>query len=65
MRATQFNFIIILVKYFIIKCKYEKRDIEFEGFLKYLKCKIEIEGEIAIRKDKREQHINKWGIVDI
>ncbi len=60
-KATQFNFIIILAKYFIFKCKYEKRDILFESFINYLKHRICIEEEIALIKDKLEQHAIKWG----
>ncbi len=49
--AKQFNFIILLAKYFIFKCKYEKRDIMFESFINYLKNRIEIEQEIATNKN--------------
>ncbi len=58
--AHQFNFIIILAKYFVMKCKYEHREIEFEPFLNYLKYRISLEKEIATKNDKVEQHNIKW-----
>ncbi len=61
-KAQQFNFIIILAKYFIFKCKYENREIAFHTFINYLKYRINIEELIATKKDKREQHNIKWGL---
>ncbi len=64
-REKQIQFIILLAKSFIFKCKYNKRELVFECFLQYLKRSIAVEKCIAQRKDKLEQHINKWRQLDI
>lgn len=64
-RTNQLNFIIILAKYFIVKCKYEKQNILFNLFMNYLKRKLDIEKEIATMKDKMDEHTLRWSNFDL
>ena len=57
---TLLNFIIILAKYFIVKCKYKQESPNFVVFLQYMKKRQDIEKAIACMKDKIEIHEAKW-----
>ena len=54
------NFIVLLGKYFIFKCKYQRCPPIFQRFLEYFKYKIKIEEIIASWKGKTEKHTQKW-----
>ena len=54
------NFLIILAKYYIFRCKYNKNEPEFIAFVQYLKQRKNIEETIAIIKDKTDTHNMKW-----
>lgn len=54
------NFIILLAKYFIFKCKCNSTAPSFNMFNIYLNQTIKIEETIATIKDKMEMFDNKW-----
>ena len=54
------NFIILIMKYYIYQIKNRKLTPNFEGFLSYLKIRISIEKEIALKNDRLSKHILKW-----
>ena len=54
------NYIIFLMKFYIIRSKYRKTDPNFQSFLNYLQLNKDIEAEIALRNDKIEIHNEKW-----
>ena len=57
------NFLILLMKYFIYCCKYKKVVPNFNAFKTYLNARINIEREIAIRKNKLNIHLMKWAFL--
>jgi len=56
LHSDVFNFIVILLKSFIFKMKYKKCIPTFPHFIEYLNTRIKIESEIALVKNKYEQH---------
>ena len=54
------NYIIILAKYYIFRCKYATEIPNFNAFKMYLFRKINIEKHIAQSKDKLHIHNIKW-----
>lgn len=54
------NFIIFVAKYFIFANKYSKMLPTLQGFKPYIYQKIQIEKEIAFKKDKIAHFENKW-----
>ena len=54
------NYIIVLAKYFIFKCKCQQEKPNFNHFKNYFKEKINIEKHIAYRKGKAEMHNAYW-----
>ena len=60
-KTTIINFIIIMAKYFIFKCKYAKQTPSYVFFKNVLHKRIEIEKQIAFNKDKLHTHDMKWG----
>ena len=58
------NFIILLAKYFIFKCKYEGSSPNGVVFKQYLMRYLNIEKTIAKIKDKSESHERKWRYFD-
>ena len=57
------NFILILIKYYILKTKYQKYTPSFHIFKKILCSRIQIEEQIALSKDNLEKHKKKWDIL--
>ncbi|KAH3883935.1 hypothetical protein DPMN_007905 [Dreissena polymorpha] len=54
------NFMVILMKYFILNMKYKKQVPNFNCFVHSLKLKIQIEKEIALRNDTLQIFEQKW-----
>ena len=63
LHSNMINFILILMKYYIFKTKYQKYTPSFEIFRKMLYSRIQIEEQIALSKDKLEAHKTKWNIL--
>ena len=55
-----FNFIILLGKQFILKCKYQKLAPRLQHFINYITVYESTEEEIAKRKHKGHLHRIKW-----
>ena len=60
-----FNFIVLLVKYYIFSSKYKLQIPTINGFLQLLHQTREIEEHIAFSKDKLEVHRKKWQLLQI
>ena len=56
------NFIIIHAKWFIFDKKRENKVILFPSFLRYLKCVLEVEKEIAIISNAKKFQ-NNWSLI--
>ena len=54
------NFIIILAKYYIFKCKLEKINPIFAAFKRYIQARKNIEKHIAQMKNKLHVFNTKW-----
>ena len=54
------NFIIILMKYYIFKMKYQKQKPTLDVFKNFLMLRIQIEEEIGLSNDKLELQKQKW-----
>jgi hypothetical protein len=63
LHSNKINFILILMKYYIFKTKYQKYTESFEIFRKMLYSRIQIEEQIALSKDKLKAHKTKWNIL--
>ena len=57
---TPINYILMLAKYFIFRCKCQQEKPNLNHFKNYFKDKINIEKHIAIRKGKIDIHHAKW-----
>ena len=57
------NFIILLMKCYILCSKYRQVIPNFTNSEKYLHIRIKIEREIAIMKNKLNVHIQKWAFI--
>ena len=62
---TLVNYIILLGKYFIHKCKYENCVPVFNSFRIYLTNRKAIEYHIACIKNKVELHNQKWNMLSL
>ena len=60
-----FNFIVLLVKYYIFSSKYKLQRPTINGVLQLLHQTREIEEHIAFSKDKLEVHRKKWQLLQI
>ena len=60
-----FNFIVLLVKYYIFSSKYKLQTPNINGFLHLLQQTREIEEHIDFSKDKLEVHRRKWQLLII
>ena len=60
-----FNFIVLLVKYYIFSSEYKLQRPTINGFLQLLHQTREIEEHIAFSKDKLEVHRKKWQLLQI
>ena len=60
-----FNFIVLLVKYYIFSSKYKLQRPTINGFLQLLHQTREIEEHIAFSKGKLEVHRKKWQLLQI
>ena len=63
-RVMLINFIFLLSKYFIHKCKLTNDMPIFESFVNYLKQRKQIERCLAITKGKLQLHDLKWNILN-
>jgi hypothetical protein len=59
------NYLILIGKYFIHKCKYENCVPQFTYFRRYLIDRKAIEYHIACMKNKIEQHNQKWNFLSL
>ena len=64
-KNSVFNFIVLLVKYYIFSSKYKLQTPNINGFLQLLQQTREIEEHIAFSKDKLEVHRRKWQLLVI
>ena len=55
------NHVILLVKYFIYKCRLSKVKPTWDNFCHYLNYVENVERQIAIKHNKIERHVSKWG----
>ena len=54
------NFLILYLKFYIYKCRYQKCNPNFQAFLKLMQIKLKTEYKIAERKGKLSQHLKKF-----
>ncbi|KAH3746366.1 hypothetical protein DPMN_180773 [Dreissena polymorpha] len=59
------NFMVILMKYFILNMKYKKQVPNFNCFVHSLKLKIQIEKEIALSNDTLQIFEQKWNRIKL
>ena len=59
-KNSVFNFIVLLVKYYIFSSKYKLQTPNINGFQHLLQHTRETEEHIAFSKDKLEVHRRKW-----
>ena len=64
-KNSVFNFIVLLVKYYIFSSKYKLKTQNINGFLHLLQQTREMEKPIAFSKDKFEVHRRKWQLLVI
>ena len=65
LKNSVFNFIVLLVRYYIFSSKYKMQIPTINGFLRLLQQTREIEEQIAFAKDKLEIHQRKWQLIQI
>ena len=59
-----FDFVVLCTKYYIYKCFLAKKGLSLNNLLCEIKyMEINVEKEIALRRDKIDKHIGKWGIL--
>ena len=54
------NFLILYLKFYIYRCRYQKCNPNFQAFLKLMQIKLKTEYKIAERKGKLSQHLKKF-----
>ena len=59
------NYLILIMKFYIHSTKYNNRKLSFDAFMFYLKLRINIEEQIALKNDKYDKHVEKWSILDL
>ena len=59
------NFIILHGKWFIYKCKRDKKPLIFVAFLKYLKYVQKIEKDIATIRNNERDFGEKWSLMNL
>ena len=54
------TFLFLCLKFYIIRCKFQQADLDFQSFMSFVKMKQNIEYRIAERKGKLSSHFKKW-----
>ena len=54
------NMLLIFLKYYIYRCRFDDKIPNFEGYLEYVRWNFLIEKKIAENTFKLEQHARKW-----
>ena len=64
-KSSIFNFIVLLVKYYIFVSKYKQQIPNINGFINLLQQTREFEEYIAFSKNKLDVHRKKWQLIRI
>lgn len=56
------TFLFLCLKFYIIRCKFQQTDLNFDSFISFVKMKQKIEYRIAEKKGKLGCHFKKWSI---
>ena len=56
------NFLFLCLKFYIIRCKFQQVQLDFQSFISFVKMKQKIEYRIAEKKGKLSSHFKKWSI---
>ena len=64
-KSSIFNFIVLLVKYYIFVSKYKQQIPNINGFINLLQQTREFEECIAFSKNKLDVHRKKWQLIRI
>jgi len=54
------NFMILYLKFYIYRCKFQQCNPNFQAYLKLMQIKIKTEYRIAERKGKLNNHLKKF-----
>ena len=54
------NFLILYLKFYIYRCKFQQCTPDFKAFLKLMKIKLKTEYKIAEKKGKLSKHLKKF-----
>ena len=54
------TFLFLCLKFYIIRCKFQQVNLDFQSFLSFVKMKQKIEYRIAEKKGKLSAHFKKW-----
>ena len=54
------NFLILYLKFYIYRCRFQQCNPNFQAFLKLMQIKLKTEYKIAERKGKLGQHLKKF-----
>ena len=56
------SFLFLCLKFYIIRCKFQKVDLDFQSFISFVKMKQKIEYSKAEKRGKLSLHFKKWSI---
>ena len=56
------SYLFLCLKLYIIRCKYQEVELDFQSFLSFVKMKQKIEYRIAEKKGELNSHFKKWSL---